>query len=85
MIKGWTEGLQLMKKGGKYRIEIPADQAYGANPPAGSPIPPNADLVFEVEIIDIMPLPEAQQRLMQLQQQMQAQQGQAAPEGAPVE
>lgn len=85
LIQGFVDGLLQTKEGGKYRIEIPADQAYGANPPAGSPIPPNADLVFEVEIIDIMPLPEAQQRLMQLQQQMQAQQGQAAPEGAPVE
>ena len=60
--------------------------AYGATPPAGSPIPPNSNLIFEVEIVDIMPLEEAQQRFMQLQQQMQAQQqGEGAPGAAPVE
>ena len=85
LIQGFVDGLLQTKEGGKYRIEIPADMAYGASPPPGSPIPPNSDLIFAVEIVDIMPLEEAQQRFMQLQQQMQAQQGQAAPEGAPVE
>ena len=73
----------ITEEGGKYRIEIPAKEAYGASPPPGSPIPPNSNLVFEVEVIDVMPLEEAQQRFMQLQAQMGAQGGTAAP--APAE
>jgi FKBP-type peptidyl-prolyl cis-trans isomerase FkpA len=51
LIPGFAEGLVGMKPGGTRRIDIPASQAYGANPPAGSGIPPNSELVFEVHLI----------------------------------
>ncbi len=50
VIKGWTDGVPGMKVGGTRRLLIPADQAYGGNPPAGSGIPANADLVFDIEL-----------------------------------
>lgn len=53
VIKGWTDGVPGMKVGGKRRLLIPAEQAYGANPPAGSNIPANADLVFDIELVKI--------------------------------
>ncbi len=53
VIKGWTEGVQLMPIGSKYMFYIPADLAYGANG-AGQSIGPNETLIFEVELIDIV-------------------------------
>ena len=51
VIAGWTEGLQLMKEGGKYEFYIPADIAYGEAGNAG--IEPNSTLIFTVELLDI--------------------------------
>ena len=53
VIPGWTEGLQLMKPGGKTTFFIPQELAYGANPQPNGPIPPSAALVFVVELISV--------------------------------
>jgi FKBP-type peptidyl-prolyl cis-trans isomerase FkpA len=52
VIPGWTEGLQLMPTGSKYRLYIPSELAYGARG-AGADIPPNSALIFDVELIAI--------------------------------
>ena len=53
VIKGWTEALQLMPKGAKYRLYIPQDLAYGATPHPGGPIEPYMALIFDVELLEI--------------------------------
>ncbi|AUS04325.1 FKBP-type peptidyl-prolyl cis-trans isomerase [Pseudotamlana carrageenivorans] len=53
VIKGWTEGLQLMSEGAKYRFFIPQELAYGANPRPGGPIKPYATLIFDVELLEV--------------------------------
>jgi FKBP-type peptidyl-prolyl cis-trans isomerase len=52
VIAGWTEGVQLMKEGAKYRFYIPSELAYGAQG-AGRAIGPNATLIFDVELIKV--------------------------------
>lgn len=51
VIAGWIEGMKGMRVGEHRRLTIPASMAYGADPPAGSPIPPNAALIFEVVLM----------------------------------
>lgn len=53
VISGWTEALQLMKVGDKWRLFVPSDLAYGLSPRPGGPIGPNAVLVFEVELLEV--------------------------------
>ena len=53
VIKGWTEALQLMPKGSKYRLYIPQELAYGPSPHPGGPIEPYMALIFDVELLEI--------------------------------
>lgn len=54
LIAGWVEALQLMKPGDRWLMQIPSELAYGEAGTPGGPIPPNADIVFEVEMMDVL-------------------------------
>lgn len=87
VVPGFREALMQMQKGGTYEVFIPAKDAYGATPPAGSPIPPNADLTFEVTLHDFMTREELMQRGMEINaimEQVMAEGGETA-EAAPAE
>jgi len=68
VVPGFSEALQLMQKGGEYRIWIPSDLAYGEASP-GEQIPPNSLLIFDVTLLDFI----SQAQMEELRQQMQAQ------------
>ncbi len=53
VIRGWTEGVQLMKEGATYEFYIPSEMAYGPNGAGNGMIPPNATLIFKVELIEV--------------------------------
>lgn len=53
VIPGWSKGIPGMKEGGRRTLVIPAAMAYGADPPPGSGIPANADLVFVVDLVSV--------------------------------
>ena len=73
VVPGFAEGLKQMQAGGRYELRIPSEEAYGADVPPGSPIPPNADLTFEVELIDFMSRAEFDRRIQTITQMMQQQ------------
>lgn len=58
VILGWQEALQLMPTGSKWRLFIPQELAYGASPRSGGPILPYSALIFEVELLEIIPQPQ---------------------------
>ncbi|MEW9854167.1 FKBP-type peptidyl-prolyl cis-trans isomerase [Novosphingobium sp. M1R2S20] len=70
VVPGFTKALEQMQRGGKYRVHIPSDLAYGEK--GAGPIPPNTDLDFEIELLDFKSREEIeqQQRIMQQLQQM---------------
>ena len=75
VVPGFSEALQLMQKGGEYRIWIPSDLAYGEASP-GEQVPPNSLLIFDVTLLDFI----SQAQMEELRQQMQAQ---GIPDGPP--
>lgn len=54
VIPGWTEGVQLMSEGDRYRFYVPADLAYGEQGTPGGPIGPNETLIFDVELLKVV-------------------------------
>ena len=78
VVPGFSEGLKLMQKGGKYRLWIKPELGYGDRDTGGT-IPPNSVLTFDVELLEFIPMAVLQQ--MQMQQMMGGQGG--APQGTP--
>ncbi len=54
-IPGFTQALTRMQKGGRYKVYIPSQLAYGSTQQPGSPIPPNSDLEFDVQVVQVVP------------------------------
>ncbi len=77
VIRGWTDGLSLLKKGGKAKLYIPSSLAYGSQG-AGGDIKPNTNLLFDVEVVDIISADqanaeaEAQRKIMEAMQKAQS-------------
>lgn len=57
LIPGWTEALQLMREGDHWQLIIPANLAYGARGAGDGLIPPNQTLVFDLELVKVVPAP----------------------------
>jgi FKBP-type peptidyl-prolyl cis-trans isomerase FkpA len=87
MVPGFREAALQMQRGGKYTVEIPAAKAYGEmgrmDPNTGQGVPPNADLTFEIELVDFMPMAEVERRFQQVQQRMMQQQQSGEAGGSP--
>ena len=72
VVPGFTKALEQMQRGGKYKVKIPSELAYGDK--QSGPIPPNTDLTFEIELLDFKSRAEIEQQ-MQMMQQLQQLQG----------
>ena len=88
VVPGFSTGLQAMQAGGKYRLRIPAEQAYGSeekrNQQTGEVvIPANSDLVFDVDLLEFRSQEEVMRMMQQQQMMQQLQQGGAGGAGAP--
>ncbi len=82
VVPGFTKALLQMQRGGKYRVLIPSELAYGEK--GAGPIPPNTDLTFEIELLDFRNGAELEQQRRVMEQMQQMQQGGGAPgAGAP--
>jgi FKBP-type peptidyl-prolyl cis-trans isomerase FkpA len=81
VVPGFTKALVQMQRGGKYRVEIPAELAYGAKDQPG--IPPNSNLTFEIELLDFINSQEFEQQMQMMQQLQQMQQQQGGGHGRP--
>ena len=79
VVPGFTKALEQMQRGGKYKVKIPAELAYGER--GNGPIPPNTDLIFEIELLDFVSGQQFAQQQQMLQQLQQMQAG-GAPHGA---
>jgi FKBP-type peptidyl-prolyl cis-trans isomerase FkpA len=80
VVPGFTQALEQMQAGGKYKVIIPAKLAYGDK--ATGPIPANSDLYFDIEVLGVMSRQQFEQQ-RQMMQMMQGLQGHGGPEGAP--
>ena len=80
-VPGFTQALQKMQQGGRYKVFIPGKDAYGPNPPPGSPFKPNEDLYFDIHVLQVVP--GAAIAAAQMQEQQQQQRQGEPQEGAP--
>jgi len=83
VIPGFSEALQKMQKGGRYKFRVPGNLAYGASPPPGGPIPPNSPLDFTVHVVQVVPNAAQMVQQQQMMQQQMQQQGGGAPSAGP--
>ncbi len=87
VVPGFRQALLKMQQGGRYKVVIPGRLAYGPNPPPQSGLKPNADLYFDVHVVQVVRnaailAAQQQQQMQQMQEQMQ-QQGAAPPPAGP--
>ena len=80
VVPGFTKALEQMQRGGRYKVVIPSELAYGSR--QTGPIPPNTDLTFEIELLDFRSRAEIEQQQRMMQQLQQMQQMQGMPGGA---
>ena len=81
-VPGFTQAVLKMQRGGKYKVQIPAALGYGEK--ANGPIPANADLTFEVELLDFKNRAELEAQMQAMQQMQQMQGGAPGGPGGPM-